>query len=102
MLLLRLDVLANNANIRPAHSESTVSLLPPEFRDPHVLMYPSRGRLLDLAQNVGQAMRRAKTQEEVDMIRDAADLFGYAVERLHTTSQDREPVAARLSALATG
>jgi hypothetical protein len=32
-------------------------------------------------------MRRAKTQQQMDMIRDAADMLGYAIERLHTTSQ---------------
>ena len=34
-------------------------------------------------------MRRAKTQQQMDMIRDAADLLGYAIEGLHTAAQVR-------------
>src|SRR3954453_7320175 len=87
MLLLCLNVFTNRANIRSTHREGTISLLPRKFRNAHVLMHPSRGHFLDLAQNVGKAVRGAKAQQQMYMIRGPADLLWYAVERLDATTK---------------
>src|SRR5216110_3024477 len=90
------DVLANCRDVGAAHREPTVTLLPCKCRPPDLLVHPTRRCLLDLPYYVGQAVRCAKSEEQMDMIFDTADLLGDAVDRLHTTAEIGVKIAAPL------
>src|SRR3954451_1691617 len=76
--------------------ERTVTFLPCKCRPPDLLVHPTRRCFLDLSHHIGQAVRCAKSEKQMNVILDTADLLGDRVERLHTTAKIGVKIAAPL------
>ena len=89
MLLLLPNILLHRRTLRCAHGESSIAFLPRKKFDPDLVMHPSGGDGFDFPHHIRQAMHRPKADEQMDMIRDTADGFGYAVELFYDAARKR-------------
>jgi hypothetical protein len=87
MLLLPGNIVPDGGDTRRAYRERAVTFLPGELRQPQILVRPSGRGLLDLSQDIGETMRCAKTEEEMNVVISATDLLGYPIQCLDTAAE---------------
>ena len=64
-------------NVRPRHTEGSISVLPGESPRSDILVHPSRGRRFDTLQYVRDSVRRSQTDQYVNVVLGASDLKGH-------------------------
>jgi hypothetical protein len=94
MLGLLFDVMAKRFVLRSAHGKCAVTLLPCKSRHANLIVNPTRRNRLQLAKHVSQTMRCAEPDQQVYMMRDAADALWNALCRADDAAKVRMQVPA--------
>ena len=79
VLRLLLDVLTNRFALGSAHRKCAVTFLPCETTHPNLIVHPTGRNRFWLAHDISQTVRRAKANQQMHMIGDAADAFGNSI-----------------------
>lgn len=87
MLFLPCDIFAHRTTLERTHSESSIALLPSELLYPYFFVDPPGGNRFDLTQDIGHSMGGTQTHQQVHMIGDPANLFGYPFELVDYASK---------------
>ena len=87
MFNLMRNVFLDRIAIGNAHSERAVARLPREIFHADGLVNPSRRSLFDVLHERCERMRRAQTDQQMHVIRRAADGFGNSVRRAHQSAE---------------
>src|SRR5947199_10315389 len=81
VLRLLLDVTANRLALGSADRKRTVAFLPCKTTDANLIVYPPGRNGLQLAKHISKAVRRAKADQQMHMIRDTTDALGNSIRR---------------------
>jgi len=87
MFLLTQNVSAHALQIRRTHCKCPVTLLPGKATQSDVLMNPSRGLALEFRHHLSEAMGRAQSGTDMDMISGSTHRMRYAVEAPNNTAK---------------
>jgi len=79
VLRLLLDVTANHLALGSADRKRTVALLPCKITDANLIVHPTGRNGLQLAKHISKAMRRAKADQQMHVIRDTTDALGNSI-----------------------
>ena len=77
------DVFLNLWPDRRAHRESSVALLPGKLAQSNLFMHPDRRSLLQLSHEIGKAMRRLQSHQQMHMITYAANTLSETTQSSH-------------------
>jgi hypothetical protein len=79
MSRLLLDVFTNCCTLGSADRKRAITFLPREGTHSNLIMHPAGGNGLYLTKYISEAMRRAKTDQKMNMIGDAADALSNSI-----------------------
>ena len=87
MVPLVCDISPDTRSRRGAHRERAISLLPGKRTELDLLMHPHRRSLLELPHEIRETTRGLQSDEQMDMVRHAADALRKAAESIDGAAQ---------------
>ena len=89
MLVLLLDVATDCVALRSAYCKRAITFLPCKLAHADLIVHPSGRNRLQLAKHISKAVCRAKANQKMHMIGDAADAFGDSIRRADDSTKVR-------------